>query len=78
MKHPKPATAGEQQPRTRKAGGIKAVKAWGVVTRTGRLRNYATRYYRQMNVDLNFDDEIIPVLITPITPLRPARRKGSK
>jgi len=49
----------------RKSVKVKAAKAWGVVTDTGRLRNYATRYRRQVETDLCFGDRIIPVIITP-------------
>lgn len=45
---------------------ITPVKAWGVVTSTGRLRNYATRYRRQQEADKCFGDTIVPVLIVPV------------
>ena len=50
---------------------VKAVKAWGTITSTGRLRNYASRYRRQVAADPNFGDKFVPVWIMPVSGYAP-------
>lgn len=49
----------------------KPVKAWGIITQYGRLRNYTCRYRRECG-ETQWDKPI-RVLITPIS-----RKKGKK